>query len=93
MPHLPRPAGKTGGRNSLVYGKCLKSQKHTFGFNMDDRPRQTPMISEIADDNGRAVMIVAKFGLSRWLDGSMVSTTFITQPDAIKKDGDSLPPY
>ena len=44
-------------------------------------PGQTPYLSEIADDqNRRVAMVVAKFGLEKWLNGDMVRTTLITEP-------------
>ena len=35
---------------------------------------------EIADDSGRVALIVARFGLERWLDGTMLHTVFSTSP-------------
>jgi hypothetical protein len=72
--------------NTLVCAECLDRRKNrTESFSFCDAPASTPMIAEIADCHGRAVMIVAKLGLSRWLDGSLVRTSLITQPDAIAK--------
>lgn len=47
---------------------------------------ETPFIDEIVDKNGRAALIVARFGLDEWLSGRMVRTLFVTEADGIKKE-------
>ncbi len=42
--------------------------------------RGTVWTGEIADENGRVALIVVRFGLDRWLDGTMLHTLFITSP-------------
>jgi hypothetical protein len=43
----------------------------------------TVWTSEIADDTGRVALVVARFDLERWLDGTMLHTLFITSPQDI----------
>lgn len=42
--------------------------------------KSTVWTGEIADEHGRVALIVARFGLERWLDGTMLHTLFITSP-------------
>ena len=75
-----------------VCGTCRERRRgRTESFELAGPTAQTPMIGEIADGHGRAVMIVAKFGLSKWLDGSMVRTNLITQKEAIQKTAEAVP--
>ncbi len=48
-------------------------------------PKETQFIEEIADHNGRAAMIVVRIGLREWLDGRMVRTCLITEPQGIDR--------
>ena len=85
-----RPA-RVEEENKLLCKICMgRRHGHTEGFTVEEVALQTPMLEEIADSNGRVAMIVAKFGLREWLNGSMVRTCFITQPDAIKKTIEAL---
>lgn len=52
--------------------------------------RQTVFIDEIVDENQGAALVVARFGLTRWLDGTMIRTLFITEENGIKKEIESL---
>jgi len=49
---------------------------------------------EIADRTGRVALVAAQFDLSRWLDGTMLHTLFITSPQdiaqAAKLDGSTV---
>ncbi len=39
-----------------------------------DGPRTTVWVDEASDDNGRCALLVGRFVLSRWLDGTMIRT-------------------
>lgn len=54
-------------------------------------PEQTVFTTEIADGTGKAAMIVARFGLKEWLNGTMIRTLFVTQAEGIKKEIIDLP--
>jgi len=78
-----RPA-KDRNENRRICKTCLKRRSgHTLG--LEDRNYQTRYLHEIADGKGRVAMIVAKFGLREWLDGLMVRTLLITEPEGIEK--------
>jgi hypothetical protein len=47
-------------------------------------------LSEIADGNGRAALLVARIGLHDWLNGKMVRTMFVTEPHGIRKTVEAL---
>ncbi len=42
--------------------------------------RTTIWTDEVADVNGRLALIVGRFGLERWLDGTMVKTLVVNEP-------------
>lgn len=72
--------------NRLICGECLERRRHrTRTFALEEGAEETPMVREVADKNGRVALVVVKFGLRDWLDGSMVRTIWITQPDAIRR--------
>ena len=81
-----RPA-KRGDDGRLVCSACIeRRRKQPAEDNRDPAgPQETKFIEEIADRNGRAALIVARIGLREWLDGRMVRTCLITEPNAIKK--------
>lgn len=43
----------------------------------------TVWMNEIADGHGRVALIIARFDLERWLDGTMLHSVFITSPQDI----------
>ena len=49
-------------------------------------PAETVFIDEIIDEQGRAALIVARFGLQDWLNGRMVRTLFVTEATGIKAE-------
>lgn len=51
---------------------------------------QTVFIDEIVDSNQRAALIVARFGLTGWLDGTMIRTLFVTEEKGVQKEIESL---
>jgi hypothetical protein len=72
--------------NKLICHKCGGRRRgHTQTFSIEEECGHTPLISEIAGSHKRAALIVARFALDEWLDGSLVRTTFVTQPDAIRR--------
>lgn len=83
-----RPALKDESRKVCL--TCAERRRDwTRGFSAEE-PGGTPMLAEIVDGNGRAAMIVAKFGLDEWLNGRMVRTLLITQSDSIERTGEWL---
>lgn len=85
-----RPASREE-ENKLFCRICLERRRNrTRSFTLEGAPEQTPMVDEIADRNGRIALILAKFELGEWLDGSMVRTCFITEPDSIRKTLDAI---
>jgi len=81
-----RPA-KQDDENKRYCGVCLgRRTGHTEGFSLDGEASRdgTPMLSEIADGNGRVALIVARFGLREWLDGQMVRSCLVTEPEGIR---------
>ncbi|MBW2164263.1 MAG: hypothetical protein JRF43_07460 [Deltaproteobacteria bacterium] len=55
-----------------------------------DTNKQTVFIDEIVDENQGAALIVARFGLSDWLDGTMIRSLFVSEKNGIKKEVESL---
>ena len=45
-------------------------------------PSKTIWLDEVADENGRLVLITGTFNLTNWLDGSLVQTLLVQEPTA-----------
>ncbi|MBN2568237.1 MAG: CRISPR-associated protein Csx11 [Deltaproteobacteria bacterium] len=57
-------------------------------------PEETLFLDEIIDNaSGKACLIVARFGLDRWLDGSMIRTLFVAPSKALEREVEGLAEY
>jgi len=56
------------------------------------RPKnnETLFIDEIVDKHRKAVLIVARFGLDKWLSGTMVRSLFVTEANGIEREVKNL---
>ena len=52
--------------------------------------QQTVFIDEVVDNNQGAALVVARFGINDWLDGTMIRTLFVSEENGIKKEIESL---
>ena len=70
--------------------ECRKCRTEAVIRESDSADQQTVFIDEIVDENQGAALIVARFGLRNWLDGTMIRTLFVSEENGIKKEIDSL---
>jgi hypothetical protein len=80
-----RPAKRRSGvsaAKSVECTECIRRRSATKHFR---NPEQTVFLSDIADGKGRVALVVARFGLRDWLNGKLVRTMFVTEPQGIKK--------
>jgi hypothetical protein len=77
-------------KKETACGICLDRRGKTARKQRDKGNTQafpeTPFMSEISDGNGRIAMVVARFGLDKWLNGEMVRTTFVTEADGLERE-------
>jgi hypothetical protein len=77
-------------RHEKACGICLGRRDKTARKLRDERKKQaypeTPYLAEISDGNGRIAMVVARFGLDKWLNGEMVRTTFVTEANGLERE-------
>lgn len=70
--------------------ECKKRRIRATASKKADAKQQTVFIDEIVDNNRGAALIVARFGLSDWLDGTMIRSLFVSEENGIKKEIGSL---
>lgn len=68
----PQNQGKASDRN--VCNICLKRRTERVKNWISSSFNKTVWLDEVADINGRLALIVGHWNLSRWLDGTLVST-------------------
>ncbi len=69
---------------------CRECRVRRSGSGKNRNPKQTAFLAEIADENGRAALIVARFGLRDWLNGKLVHTMLVTEPHGARATLESL---
>ena len=75
-PGLPAFVQKTKARERHLCGVCL-ARRGRRAEEWAARPDETIWIDEVADVNGRIALIVGRFGLDHWLDGTLVRSLAI----------------
>lgn len=75
-----RPQSQSSGlRDRHICEVCNKRRDRRVKAWLEDL-RTTIWISEVADRNARVALIVGRFDLSHWLEGSLVRTLRVTDP-------------
>ncbi len=67
---------------------CLKRRGQAQAAHREEQ--QTMFLEELADSNNRVALIVACFGLKRWLSGEMVRSLFVSPTYMMKKEVEDL---
>jgi hypothetical protein len=75
-PGLPAFVQKTKARERHLCGVCL-ARRGRRAEEWAGRPDETIWIDEVADVNGRIALIVGRFDLDHWIDGTMVRSLAI----------------
>ncbi len=85
--------GLRSSREKAEYGRiCHICQNRRSDYAKEvraeesDGPRQTMLISEIADGNRRCALLVGSFGLHDWLNGKMVRTLFVREARGLEAE-------
>ncbi|OPY72511.1 MAG: hypothetical protein A4E62_00833 [Syntrophorhabdus sp. PtaU1.Bin002] len=83
-----RPAEKDDAPDKIC--RTCRKRRQDAGLRSRIRHNETIFISEISDCNSGAALIVAQFGLDRWLDGTMIRSLFVSEPHGLKEEIRSL---
>jgi len=70
--------------------ECRKRKTKAAIRKSDSTKQQTVFIDEVVDKNQGAALVVARFGLKDWLDGTMIRALFVSEENGIKKEIESL---
>ncbi|RJO61284.1 CRISPR-associated protein Csx11 [candidate division WS5 bacterium] len=85
-----RPVEKVDEKKKAC--KICKERRNQDDYqeSSESKNRETLFIDESVDGNKRAALIVARFGLDKWLDGTMVRSMFVTEAKGIEKEIENL---
>lgn len=80
-----RPQGPSQkARSRHVCGICMERREDRAKSWAQQDLQMTVWINEVADINGRVALIVGRFDLSHWLDGTLIKTLAVADPKEIE---------